>query len=49
MQARYKMQTADFRLGLKCRLRPISSHRLIFDIFTLRRCYTRQFLLQLVS
>ena len=31
----YKMQTADCRLGIKCRLRPKLSHRLIRDIFSI--------------
>ena len=35
MQTRCKMQTADCRPGLKCRLSPKLSHRLIRDIFSI--------------
>ena len=33
------MQTADCRLGLKCRLRPKLSHCLIRDIFSIYDLY----------
>ena len=35
MQTRYKIQITDWRLGLKCRLRPKLSHSMIRDVFSI--------------
>ena len=38
-QTRYKKETADCRLGLKCRLRPKLWHHLLGDIFSIYDLY----------